>query len=159
RTPQPATNIQTLYYVPPTNSAGRFAVLQLPASTGNQIYISASGKSIAYFQNDPGSGANGLYILDMDTGISGRILPIQSLIQRGLPSQPSWSPDGLRLAIALETGYDLDIFAIGKDGSNIQNLTNSGSYERWPSWSPDGTRLPFVSDRARCPSWIPGEPG
>ena len=28
-TPQPGNNIETLYYVPPTNSAGRIPILQL----------------------------------------------------------------------------------------------------------------------------------
>lgn len=158
RTPQPATNVETLYYVPPTNSAGRFPILQLPASTESQVFISQNGKSIAYLRDESGGqGTGGLYILDMESEISGRILPITSLVQRGFPSQPSWSPDGSRLAIALATGYDMDIYAIGKDGSNIQNLTNSGAYDLWPSWSPDGRYLLFVSDRARCPSWIPGD--
>jgi Tol biopolymer transport system component len=94
----------------------------------------------------------------MDNKISGRILPTRTLVQRGFPSVPSWSPDGSRLAIALATGYDIDIFAIGKDGSSIQNLTNSGAYDLWPSWSPDGRYLLLVSDRALCPSWIPGDP-
>ena len=158
RTPQPATNAETLYYVPPTSSAGRYPILQLPASTQNRVFISQNGKSIAYFQDESvGQGTGGLYILDMNSKISGRILPITSLIQRGFPSQPSWSADGSRLAIALATGYDMDIYAVGKDGSNIQNLTNSGAYDLWPSWSPDGRYLLFVSDRARCPSWIPGD--
>jgi Tol biopolymer transport system component len=158
RTPQPATNAETLYYVPPTSSAGRFPILQLPASTENQVFISQNGKSIAYFKDSSGGpGTEGLYILDMDSKISGRILPVSSLIQRGFAIQPNWSPDGSRLAIMLATGYDMDIFAIGKDGGNIQNLSNSGAYDLWPSWSPDGRYLLFVSDRARCPSWIPGD--
>jgi Tol biopolymer transport system component len=157
RTPQPATNVQTLYYVPPTNAAGRFPVMELPASTGNQVYIAPTGKAIAYFQTDAGGQTGGLYIVDMDSRISGRILPIPSLVQRGKVSEPSWSPDGTTLAIALATGYDMDIFTIGKDGGNLQNVTNSGAFERWPSWSPDGQRLAFVSDRVRCPSWIPGD--
>ena len=159
RTPQPATNVETLYFVPPTSSAGRVPILQLPSSTGTQIYIAASGRSIAYFRDDPGGATGGLYVVDMDTGFSARILPIASLIQRGLVSEPSWSPDGSRLAIALETAYNMDIFVIGKDASNLQDITPEGSYERWPSWSPDGTRLLFVSDRVRCPSWIPGDEG
>jgi len=157
-TPQPATNVEMLYYVPPNSSAGRVPILQLPASTENQVFISRNGRSIAYFKDESsGPGTGGLYILDMESKISGRILAIASLVQRGFPSQPSWSPDGSRLAIALATGYDMDIYAIGKDGSNIQNLSNSGAYDLWPSWSPDGRYLLFVSDRARCPSWIPGD--
>jgi Tol biopolymer transport system component len=157
-TPQPATNIETLYYVPANNSAGRFPILQLPASTESRIFISANGRSIAYLRDESGGpGTGGLYILDMQSRISGRILPITSLVERGFPSQPTWTADGSRLAIALATGYDMDIFALDKNGSNIQNLTNSGSYDLWPSWSPDGRYLLFVSDRVRCPSWIPGD--
>ncbi len=160
RTPQPATGIQTLYYVLPTNSASRTTVLQMPSSTGNQIYIAANGRAIAYFlQDDTGTGKTGLYIADLDNRISGRILPITSLVQRGFPSEPAWSPDGNQLAIALATGYDIDIFTIGRDGSNLRNLTQSGAYDVWPVWSPDGRYLAFVSDRAQCPSWIPGEAG
>jgi Tol biopolymer transport system component len=158
RTPQAATNVQQLYYVPPTNSAGRVAILDLPSSTENQVYISRNGQSIAYLRQGTGSNDGGLYIVDLTSRISGRILPIQSLNQRGFFSPPVWSPDGSRLAIALATGYDLEIFSIGRDGSNLQNLTRSGAYDFYPSFSPDGQYLAFISDRATCSSWIPGEP-
>lgn len=157
RTPQVFTNIQTLYYVSPSNPGGRIPMLQMPATTRNQVYLSASGSAIAYFIQDPGNLTSGLYILDAAAGISGRILNIPSLVQRGIFSTPVWSSDGERLAIALATAYDVDIFTVNRDGSNWQNVTNLGSYERWPSWSPDGTRLIFVSDRTICPSWIPGD--
>ncbi len=157
RTPQPATGLQTLYFVPPTNSAGRVAVLQLPSTTGNQIFISRNGRALAYFLQDPENQRTGLYVLDLNNRISGRILPVTSLVQRGFVNKPAWSPDGQRLAIALATGYDIDIFTIGTDGSNLQNITRAGSYDFWPAWSPDGRYLSFVSDRAVCPSWIPGD--
>ncbi|MBZ0275325.1 MAG: hypothetical protein K8I60_04235, partial [Anaerolineae bacterium] len=157
RTPQPATNVETLYYMPPGNSTARVAILQLPASTEDKVYISASGTSVAYFLPDLGGQRTGLYVLDMQTGISGRILPVASLIQRGRISIPAWSPDGAELAIALATGYDMDIFVVGRDATGLRNLTQSGAYEFWPSWSPDGRYLLFVSDRQRCPSWIPGD--
>jgi Tol biopolymer transport system component len=61
------------------------------------------------------------------------------------------------MAIALATGYDIDIFVVNKDGSSPRNLTQHGSYDFYPTWSPNGRYILFVSDRARCPSWIPGE--
>jgi Tol biopolymer transport system component len=158
RTPQAATNIQQLYYVLPTNSASRVAILDLPSNTENQVYIARNGTAIAYLRQGSGSNDGGLYIVDLTSRISGRILPIRTLTQRGFFSPPSWSPDGERLAIALATGYDIDIFSIGRDGGDLQNLTRSGSYDFFPAFSPDGQYLLFVSDRATCPSWIPGEP-
>jgi Tol biopolymer transport system component len=157
RTPQLATGLETLYYVPPTSSAGRIPILQLPASTGNKVFISPNGRSVAYFKEDAPNNATGLYIVDLENGYGGRILPINSLAQRGFVNDPAWSPDGLQIAVALATGYDIDIFTIGRDGTNLKNITRSGAYDVWPSWSPDGHFLMFVSDRAFCASWIPGD--
>ncbi|MFN8375841.1 MAG: hypothetical protein U0694_23585 [Anaerolineae bacterium] len=158
-TAQPQTDIETLYYVAPDGSLPRTEILPLTSATNNQVYISANGMSIAYFREDPALLNTGLYIMDLRLGFTGRILAIPSLVQRGFISVPSWTPDGRRLAIALTTGYDLDIFSVQIDGTGWTNLTNAGSYEWYPSWSPDGRYLMFLSDRNRCPSWIPGVPG
>jgi Tol biopolymer transport system component len=159
RTPAPATNVETLYFASPDNPGVRTPILELPASTEDQIFIASPGNAIAYWQQGTTSAQTGLYILDVGIAVSGRILAIPSLVQRGFYNPPSWSPDGSRLAIALTTGYDIDIYTVGRDSSNVQNMTNSGAYDFWPSWSPDGRYLLFISDRVRCPSWIPGEPG
>ncbi|NWF70411.1 MAG: PD40 domain-containing protein [Chloroflexi bacterium] len=156
-TAQPQTDNETLYYVAPDGSFARTAVLSLTAPTNNQLYISRNGLSIAYFRDDPAGFNSGLYVVDLRTGFSSRFLALASLVQRGIFSVPAWTADGRRLAIALATGYDMDIFSVGVDGSGWQNLTAAGSYEWWPSWSADGRYLLFVSDRARCPSWIPGD--
>ena len=157
RTPQPATNAETLYFASATNPGGRTPILQLPASTNDQVYIAQPGNAVAYFQQGTTSATTGLYILDVSVGISGRVITMDSLIQGGFISEPTWSPDGSQLAISLETGYATDVFTVSRDGSNITNMTNSGAYEVWPSWSPDGRYLLFVSDRAHCPSWRPGD--
>jgi len=159
-TPQPATGLETLYYAAPNNPGGRIPVMQLAASTNNQIYISANGRSVAYFKDGRDTTTaqtGGLYMLSLENRISGRILPINSLVQRGFFSDPAWTSDGTRLAMAVATGYDIDIFTIGSDGADLKNVTNNGSYDIWPSWSPDGSKLMFVSDRDTCPSWIPGD--
>ena len=158
-TPQPGNNIETLYYVPPSNSAARVPILQLDDTTGQQIFIAPTGDAVAYLKPNGTSNTVGLYIADFKSAISARVLPIRSLTQRGIYNAPVWSPDGSKLAIALATGYDIDIFTVGRDGSNPTDLTPQGSYDFWPVWSPDGAYLAFVSDRARCPSWIPGEAG
>lgn len=154
-TPQPSTNLQTLYFTPPDNSAGRIAVLEMPAATEDQVFLAPNGSAIAYFKPDP---AGGLYVLNIELGVSGRVLALPSLVQRGIYSRPSWSPTGDQLAVALATGYDMDIFILNRDSTEARSVTPQGSYEFWPAWSPDGRYLLFVSDRPRCPSWIPGEP-
>ncbi len=159
RTPQPATNKQTLYFGSASNPGVRTPILAMDASTEDQVYVAAPGNAVAYFVTGQGGDLNGLYILDLTVGLSGRVLPIDSLVQRGFVSEPAWSPDGSELAIMLATAYATDIFAVGRDGTNARNLTNSGAYDLWPSWSPNGRYLLFVSDRAQCPSWTPGEAG
>jgi len=158
-TPQPGNDIETLYYVPPTNSASRIPILQLDDTTGQQIFIAPTGDAVAYLKPTGTNNTAGLYIADFKSAISARVLPIRSLTQRGIYNAPVWSPDGSKMAIALATGYDIDIFIVGRDGSNPTDLTMQGSYDFWPVWSPDGSYLAFVSDRAKCPSWIPGEAG
>ncbi len=155
-TAQPSTDLETVYFVAPDNPE-RLPVLELSSATGTRVYPAAAGTALAYFRS---AGADtGLYILNLENGLSGRVIPIPTLTQRGFLSEPSWSPDGEYLAIALATGYDMDIFAYDRGGSGRQSLTPSGSYDFWPAYSPDGTRLAFVSDRLTCPSWIPGDDG
>lgn len=158
-TPQPGTGLQTLYYSPPVNRAARIEILQLPESTGDRVYISPDGLGIAYFI-EPGEGIQpGLYMADLETGVSGRVLPLDALVQRGFVTEPVWSADGERMAMMLATPYATDIFALSRRSlGEFINLTNSGAYDLFPAFSPDGRYLAFVSDRARCPTWRPEQP-
>lgn len=155
-TAQPENTVQTLYFS--TIQGGRAAILEMDASTGDQIYIAPSGDALAYFQ--PQGVAPGLYIANLSTerAFSGRVLQGRTLAFDGILSEPAWSPDGDQLAVVLSSGYALDIFLFARDGGSRTNLTQSGAYDMWPAWSPDGRYLAFVSDRATCPSWVPGEP-
>ncbi|MCA9902234.1 MAG: PD40 domain-containing protein [Anaerolineae bacterium] len=157
RTPQPENAVQTLYYVSP-GVTGLVPILEMSVTTGTQIYMAPSGDVFAYFRQDS-PALTGLYVVDLAAKFSGRVLPINTLLQRGLVSDPVWSPDGSRLAVTLTTGYDLDIFTVGRDGINPAPIVRSGAYEFFPAWSPDGRFIAFVSDRQTCPSWIPGEAG
>lgn len=154
-TAQPENTDMTVFVAQPEFPETRYALLELTAATGKRIFPAAAGTAIAYFSEAP--GGQGLYILNLDNGLSGRVAAISSLVQRGLYSPPQWSPDGEKLALALATGYDMDIFLYDRGGAGRTNVTNSGAYDFFPAWSPDGRYLAFVSDRATCPSWLPGD--
>jgi dipeptidyl aminopeptidase/acylaminoacyl peptidase len=112
---------------------------------------------MAYFVDS--SFASGLYVLNLNSGTSTRILATSNLNPRGVPGDPVWSPDSKQMAIVLPNAYDLDLFVIAPDGSNLRDVAPSGGYEFFPAWSPDGQYLAFVSDRKACPSWEPNAPG
>ena len=64
------------------------------------------------------------------------------------PFDPSWSPDGERIAFASDRKGDFEnfeIYVIDADGSNQQKLTENRVYDWSPSWSPDGELLGLPS--------------
>jgi Tol biopolymer transport system component len=156
-TPSAENTTEILYFVDPAAPSNRLEVVRLNVATQDQIYLAPNGRALAYFLVD--GGRSGLYILNIENALSGRIAAINSIVQRGINSSPTWSPDGEFLAVTLETGYALDIFAYDRGGAGRSNLTNHPAYDMFPSWSPDGRLLAFVSDRDTCPSWTPGDPG
>jgi WD40 repeat protein len=69
----------------------------------------------------------------------------------GLNAEPSWSPDGSRLAYVCG---NFSLCLMNADGSSQSALTKTGSwsgtyvYDEYPTWSPDGKKLAFQSNRA-----------
>lgn len=156
-TPRPGNDIQTLYYINPASGV-RTEIQTFDRSTGRDIFIAPTGDAYAWMQYLGTAGERGLYVADLALNFAARVLPIDTLVQRGVISTPSWAADGSRFAIAMSTAYDMDIFTIDRGGA-YQRITESGAYDFHPVFSPDGRYIAFISDRATCPSWIPGEPG
>lgn len=158
-TAQPNTRSEIIYFASPANPADRTPIIELTESTQSQIFLAPRGNALAYVVADSFLRTPGLYVLDISNGVGQRILAQTTLTQRGIYSAPSWSVDGSQLALALESGYDLDLYVYSLTTGTWQVTAGSGAYEFHPVWSPDGRYLAFVSDRLSCPSWRPGEPG
>ena len=66
----------------------------------------------------------------------------RSAVTRG-DIQPTWSPDGKRLAFARLVGGHLQLFVMNADGSGQRALTHGAPDHLDPAWSPDGKTLAF----------------
>ena len=68
---------------------------------------------------------------------------------------PSWSPDGRRIAYRHEDERSGQIYVMNADGSGQRNLTRRRGLDYSPSWSPDGSRIAFGSVRAgKATIWV-----
>src|SRR6185503_513112 len=62
--------------------------------------------------------------------------------------QPSWSPDGTRIAFQAYRSSTWQIWTAKVDGTDLRAVTSSPYDDREPAWSPDGLRIAFSSDRS-----------
>ena len=56
--------------------------------------------------------------------------------------EPRWSPDGKRIAFTSDRSGGSEIWAINRDGSGLQQLTQMAGAHH-PVWSPDGTQMVY----------------
>jgi len=136
-----ATSTPSPVYTPSSTPAPTVTRTPLPTLFGggnNQIAFASdrSGAPQIFLMNADGSGPQD-QITNMPDGAC----------------QPSWSPDGMRLAfispcLARQDQYpDANIYAINPDGSGITELVSDQTGDFDPAWSPDGTRIAFTSVR------------
>ena len=67
----------------------------------------------------------------------------------GVQMQPSWSPDGRRLAYASDRNGNADIWIQDVDQPTATRVTSETAHDWQPAWSPDGKTLAFRSERSR----------
>jgi len=69
---------------------------------------------------------------------------VRRLTRGGVSLDPSWSPDGRRLAFSKFTpndSYAVGVFVARADGSGLRQIARGANS---PVWSPDGTRIAYT---------------
>ena len=86
-----------------------------------------------------------IYVMDADGQNEQRLTD-----NRNNDWDPSWAPDGERIAFMSDRKGDavsFDIYIMNADGGNPQKLVNNRGWDSSPSWSPHGKRIAFTSER------------
>ena len=105
-----------------------------------QYSTSPDGK-LAYVTGAAGQTTLSQVMVDMD----GRVEALGT--DPGEFYNPSFSPDGTRLAVELQTGENLDIWIYDLERQIPMRLTFNEGEDEYPVWSPDGSTLYYASDR------------
>jgi hypothetical protein len=61
--------------------------------------------------------------------------------------QPSWSPDGTKIAFTSDRSGNPDIWVMNADGTSPVQVTDNPAADSKPAWSPDGSTIAFVTER------------
>jgi serine/threonine-protein kinase len=78
---------------------------------------------------------------------AGIVTPVDST-WTGAFSSPALSPDGTRLALAIQGQESRDVWITQLDRGSRLRLSLDGARNDYPAWSPDGRFVTFASDRA-----------
>jgi TolB protein len=109
---------------------------------------SPNGDDIAY--ESAIAGEPNIYVISLASHRTVRITKVHAPAY-----QPSWSPDGRRIAFAVrvprctlsDEACEQHIWVADPDGSSAVELTSGKEHDGEPEWSPDGTAISFTSDR------------
>jgi len=96
------------------------------------------------FQSDR-EGPARVFVLDVATRAVRRVGPAGDWFDE----DPSWSPDGSRIAFASTRGGggNLDIWFMNADGGGLVRLTDHRAPDQDPAWASDGRSVFFTSER------------
>ena len=108
---------------------------------------SPDGRKLVFASDRDGNRE--IYVADI-VGASpvGRLTVPRNLSQHKAPDwQPSWSPDGSRVAFSSYRDDNWELYLVNADGTNLVRLTDHPENDFSPTWSPDGRQLLFASRR------------
>jgi len=110
----------------------------LPGSRGASQPRVGPDPSLLLFQSSTGS----VQLMNRSTGRTRPLLHVGTA-----QYNPSWSPDGRRIACACLDGGHSDLWIVPAQGGVPERLTTDDGNDFQPVWHPDGRHILFVSDR------------
>ena len=102
----------------------------------------ADGKRFAF-----GAIVTGQSALRIVNGSNGDLVKEIKFPSLGEIFNPTWSPDGNKIAFSSQAGGVTDLFVYDLESKQLQRLTDDPYADLEPAWSPDGTEIVFVTDR------------
>jgi TolB protein len=76
---------------------------------------------------------------------------------------PTWSPDGTRIAFSSSRDGNYDIYVMNANGGDVKQMTDTAWSEAEPAWSPDGKRIAYTANlrtiSVACGFMSTGRPG
>ena len=145
---EPDPNIDTkpdIYLVDPKSGAVTL-LLSAPGSQTN-AEVSPHGRRVVYESRAHGDPSQ-IFVLKAD-GAKRRLTHLN-----GGASDPTWSPDGTKIAFSGirrrdgDLWPDADIFVMNADGTHIRRFAGTPKDDGHPDWSPDGSRIVFHGRRS-----------
>jgi serine/threonine-protein kinase len=123
-----------------TGAGGDFTFAGVPSGPGTFVYLAGKGQQASWS------------ISWVDS--SGKTQPLHAPLARYLT--PRFSPDGKRLAFAIDGGQGADIWVKDLDRDTPSRLSFLPGNNGWPVWTPDGKNIVFASTNPAAPGlyWV-----
>lgn len=102
------------------------------------LLAAAPKGELAFVGGDPGAAAR-VHVVSIPGGTPRTIGPDHVL------GTPAWSPDGTRIAFAVEAGGGSRIYLCTAEGQEGRFIDHAQRTNRGPVWSPDGTRIAYTA--------------
>jgi TolB protein len=106
----------------PSAGSDENAQAAFPAKIGRIAFQGSNGAIYTINPIDPGKG--------------------KTEVTRG--EQPSYSPDGTKIAFAASDGHDAEIYTVESTGGKPTQVTNNASNDLQPSFAPDSRRIAYT---------------